>query len=375
MTRMVVAALAVALPYPALACSLCGGPGTGATMRQDALQAKIVVVGTLKNARLDSNSPGGNGLTDFKIETILKGEAALKGISQITIPRYLPSDEKSPKFLLRCDVINGKLDPYAGVPVKDEKVVGYLKQVMALDENDRGKMLRFFFEHLDSAVPEIAADAYNEFAKAGDAEVGEFARQVQPDRLRAMLKNPALPPERMRLAAFLLGGCGGAKDADLLLSLLKTDSEQTRGALGGLLAGYIVLKPKDGWKLAGDIVADRKREFLDRYAVLSTLRFFHGWKPNDNGEVIRFVLKLAVADGSLADVAIEDLRRWGWWELTDQVLGSFKLKSHDVPMVRRAIARYAVSCPQDKAKQFIAELKQRDPELVKDALESLELDK
>ncbi len=87
------------------------------------------------------------------------------------------------------------------------------------------------------------------------------------------------------------------------------------------------------------------------------------------------MLKLAVADGTIADVAIEDLRRWGWWELSDAVLAGFKLKSHDSPMVRRAIARYAVSCPQEKAKQFVAELRKKDPELVKDALESLDADK
>ena len=91
--------------------------------------------------------------------------------------------------------------------------------------------------------------------------------------------------------------------------------------------------------------------------------------------MIRYVLKLAVADEALADVAVEDLRRWGWWELTDAVLTSFNLKNHDSPLVRRAIARYALSCPRDQAKQFVADLKKKDAALVADAVESLEAEK
>src|SRR6266849_2686856 len=106
MRRLIAIALLAALPCPTLACSLCGGSVASATMRQDAAQAKIIVIGSLKNARLDANSSNGSGLTDFKIEHIVKGEAALKGVREITIPRYLPSDEKSPKFLLRCDLVN-----------------------------------------------------------------------------------------------------------------------------------------------------------------------------------------------------------------------------------------------------------------------------
>ncbi|MFL5339978.1 MAG: hypothetical protein ACJ8F7_07495 [Gemmataceae bacterium] len=375
MKHLLTLALA-ALPCPALACTLCGGDlNSKATMRQEATQAKVIVVGKLTNARLNPNSPDGSGLTELQVERVLKPHAILKGVSQITIPRYLPFDEKSPKFLLMADVVQGKLDITAGRFVKDERVFDYLTAVQKLDEAGRAKMLQFYFEHLDSPVPEIAQDAYIEFAKATDAEVGQFAHTLKPDRLRKLLENPETQAAQLRLFAFLLGGCGQAQDADLLLRLLQTDSERTHNALGGLLAGYIVLRPTEGWKRAADIVADPKRQFLDHYAVLSTLRFFRGWKPNENGEVIRYVLKLAVADGSLADVAVEDLRRWGWWELTDAVVSAFSLKSHDAPIVRRAIARYALSCPQEKAKQFIVDLKKKDPALVKDAAESLEEEK
>ena len=89
----------------------------------------------------------------------------MKGVSALTIPRYLPADEKSPIFLLLADVVQGKLDVTAGRFIKDEKTFDYLKAVIAIDENDRPKMLRFYFDHLDSELPEIAVDAYIEFAR------------------------------------------------------------------------------------------------------------------------------------------------------------------------------------------------------------------
>ena len=98
-------------------------------------------------------------------------------------------------------------------------------------------------------------------SRATDAEVGQMAKSLPPQRLRKMLENPDTPAERLRLAAFLLGGCGRAEDADLILSLLKSDSERSHAALGGLLAGYVVLRPADGWKLAAAIVADPKAHF------------------------------------------------------------------------------------------------------------------
>ena len=77
--------------------------------------------------------------------------------------------------------------------------------------------------------------------------------------------------------------------------------------------------------------------------------------------------------GDLADQAIEDLRRWGYWDLTTDVLAQFAKPTHAAPIVRRSIVRYALCCPGDDAKRFVAAVKQIDPKLVRTVEESLEL--
>jgi hypothetical protein len=81
-----------------------------------------------------------------------------------------------------------------------------------------------------------------------------------------------------------------------------------------------------------------------------------------------------VTQGELADLAVEDLRRWQWWELTPTVLAQYGKPTHDAPLVQRAILRYAFSCPRDEAKKFLEGVKAKQPELYNDVAESLRLE-
>jgi hypothetical protein len=369
--------LAVLIPAPALTCSLCAGnPQTSQTLRHEADQVRLIVYGTLTNPRLNPDPLIGGGWTDLQIEQVLKNDPILAGKKTITVPKYLPVEPDKPvHFLLFCDAANGKLDILTGRPVSGAKMLEYVKAVLVLDVKDRIKALQFYFQHLDSDVPEIAADAYLELAKANDQEIGQLAPTLKPDRLRKLLRDPNTPAERLGLFAYLLGGCGGKSDADLLLSLLNKDSDQTRSAYGGLLAGYIVLQPEAGWKLASKVLADPHRSFPERFAALGTLRFFHGWKPQDNHAPILAAIKAAIEESGLADMAIEDLRRWEWWDLTATILPKYGQKDYEAPLTRRAIVRYALCCPQPAAAKFVAERKKIEPDFVADVADSLEFEK
>ena len=69
---------------------------------------------------------------------------------------------------------------HRGVPVEaNSDIVKYLTGALAVKDKDNATRLRFFFDYLDNADPEIAGDAYLEFAKA------------DPKDTRAMVK--ALP--------------------------------------------------------------------------------------------------------------------------------------------------------------------------------------
>jgi hypothetical protein len=358
---------------PAGACNLCSmNIQQAQTFRQDAEQARLILYGTLENPRL----VGSGGETDLRIEAVIKPDPFLKGAKVVTIPRYVPVDPKDPPhFAVFCDVYNDKLDPYRGVPLRAKEGADYLRGALRLDPKDRTAILLYYFNYLEHPDKELANDAFLEFAKANDREIGQVAPKLAPERLRRWIKDPETPVNRLGLYAFLLGACGGEPDAALFRGLLENPDDRAMSALDGILGGYIHLKPREGWDLALALLRDEKKPFPVRYAVLRTLRFYHGWQPDETRERVVRGLAAALPEGDLADLAVEDLRRWQVWELTKDVLAQYGKKSHAAPIVRRAILRYALSCPGPEAAAFVAERRREDPGLVKEVEESLQYEK
>jgi len=171
------ALLALAPPSPA--CSLCGPwAGSRQTLRMHHVAAGAVLHGQLKNPRFDPRTD--EGFTDFHVTTVLKDDPARGGRTTLTVPRYLPViGNTPPDYLFFGTVTNGALDLSFGVPASPA-VVAYLKAAAALDDKDPAKKLAFFFQHLDSADPTIAADAFVEFARASDAEILKAAGRFDP---------------------------------------------------------------------------------------------------------------------------------------------------------------------------------------------------
>ncbi len=67
-----------------------------------------------------------------------------------------------------------------------------------------------------------------------------------------------------------------------------------------------------------------------------------------------------LAQSDIADLAIDDLRKRQCWDMTDRVLGLRNAKTYkgdlviDIPIVRRAILRFALGCKDSKAKSRAA---------------------
>jgi hypothetical protein len=377
-TALALAVIALSLAPPARACLLCSGGGNSQTLRQQAATAKLILYGTLANPRLAAAAPGGGagGTTDLVIEGVLKSDPFLGGRKVVTINRYVPVDPKAPpKFLLFCDVFNGQLDAYAGVPVRSPALVEYLKGALAIDPKDRVKSLQQAFGYLDSPDVDVAADAYLEFARASDTEVDQVAPKLAADKLRKLVTDPQTPPERLGLYAFLLGAAGGDREAELLNGLLQHPTERTRPGYSGILAGYVRLRPSAGWNHVLSILGDPQRPFTERFAALNTLRFCQRARPEQSRPEVHRGLTALLPQGDIADIAIEDLRRAKDWDLTADVLAQWGKKSHDTPMMKRAILRYALSCPRPEAAAFVAERRRSDPDLVQDVVEALEFEK
>lgn len=362
------------LPCPAPACSLCFNIQQSLTLRQEAAQARLILYGPVANPRLGA---GPTGTTDLQIEAVIKSDPLIANKKVVELPRYLPvSDPKDPpRYLVFCDVFQNKLDPYRGVPVKSAAVVDYLKGAMALDPNDPAQALLYFARFLEHPDKEVARDAFLEFAKASDRDIGRIAGQLAPGKLREWLKDPQTPTERLGLYAFLLGACGGEADAALLKALLEKPDDRTLPALDGILAGYLQLRPREGWDTVLAILKDPRRPFPVRFAVLRTLRFHYGWKPDETRERVVQGLRVLLPQADIADLAVEDLRRWKIWDLTAEVLALYGQKTHAAPLMRRAIIRYALSCPRPEAAEFVKRLRRDDPNLLREVEESLHIEK
>jgi len=242
---LAVAVLAAAVSA-APACSLCNPDiRTAQTFRQEAGQARLVLYGTLDNPDPKAT------VTYLRVTKALKEDKAVGTQTSVKLARWVPvQDPKDPpRFVLFCDVFNNQLDPYRGVPVKSDAAADYIKGALALDPKDRTKALLFYSQYLENPDPEVAADAFLEFAKANDAEIGQVAPKLNPDKLRGWIKTTK-EPYRAALYAFMLGGCGGEADAAVLRELIEKPVDQAGASIDGPLGGYLQLKPREGWELA-----------------------------------------------------------------------------------------------------------------------------
>jgi hypothetical protein len=390
LTRRLLALLAAALalaslPTPGPACPFCSMQGQ--TLTNDVTQASMVLVGTFTDAKQGANV--GEGTTDLVVEAVVKDNDILAGKARdvggkkvVTLNRYVPTEDKKYKFLVLCDVFKGNIDPYRGVQIRaDCDIATYLDGAVKVKDKKPGERLAYFFKYLDNPEVEVSNDAYKEFANADYKDYRDMAKGLPPDTIGKWLRDPNTPPFRYGLYASMLGHCGKEEHAKLLRSMLDDPQKKLVSGADGILAGYILLKPKEGWEYLRGVLKDPAKDFTQRYAALRAARFFWDMRPDliDKKDLVEGI-SLLLDQGDIADLAIEDLRKWGRWELADRILGLYGQKSHDVPIIRRAILRYALSCkganggPNEKAEDFVKKLRKKDPQMVADAEELLKLE-
>jgi hypothetical protein len=382
--KFVTAGLAVLalLPLPAIAhaCPFCASAGQ--TLLGEVNQAHLIVFGTMTNAQRDPNEFG-KGTTDLEIEVIVKDHEFLKGKKVITLPRYVPPDPKNKsKHLVFCEIYKGEIDPYRGEAVPpDSKIAEYLKGAIAVRDKSTTEKLLYFFKNFDSPDWAIAGDAFQEFSNAEYKEVRLAAAKMDPDHILKMLKDPSTSIARFGLLGLLLGHCGkGETHGKALKELIDDPKVKQATGLDGLLAGYVLLDPKSGLGYVASLNKDTKEDFLIRYAALRALRFF--WEHRDDvlkkPDIVEAVKPL-LDQPDIVDLAVEDLRKWGQWDLAPKVLDLFDKPTHDIPIVQRSIIKYALagSEPSKECAAFIARIKkdEKQAERVHDLEQLLELEK
>lgn len=373
-------AILLSLPQPAPACPFCSAMGE--TLAGEVAQADFILYGTLGKAQRDPNEFN-KGSTPLTIELVIKDNEWLKGKKTVTIPRFLEPTKADAKQLVFFKLYNGQLDAYRGEEVPgDSKLPEYLKGAIAVRSKDNLTRLGYFFDHLESQDLVISSDAYSEFGYADYKDVRELADKWKGDStkskvLLSWLKDPNTRATRFGLYGMLLGHCGQPGDAKILRELLDDPKRSYSSGLDGVVAGYIMLDPKAGWEYLLGIIGDPKKDFSVRYAGLRTVRFFWESRPDiiPNKQVID-AMKVLTEQSDLADLPIEDLRKWKQWDLTPLILGYGAKESHNtIGIVNRAILKFAMAAAQADPKntaaaEFVEKMRAKEPKKV-EYLESL----
>jgi hypothetical protein len=358
----------VLLAAQAPACTFCGGGMLArATLRERSAQSTVVVLGRLSNPRFDPQAASGR--TDFAPTRVLKADG--KPVAAFTIPQYLPViGDTPPDYLLFLGRgPDGSPEVQHGLPATSA-VAAYVATAISAPER-----LRFFAGRLDDPDPAVAADAFLELAKSPDAELIAARSAIPAAVVRRQLHDPATPADRIGVLALLLGLCGDKSDAAVLGGLLDQSppAERVRENLGGFLAALTTLDPDAGWRRIAAVLADTKRSFDQRLAAVGAVRFFQAAKPAEVRAQVIAAYRPVIAQPDFADVPVEDLRRWGWWDLTADILPLLDRPSHAAPVVRRGLVRYALTCPDPAAAAAVGRVRTANPKLVAGVEASLKL--
>ena len=249
-------AVLILAPAPGRACPFCTMQGQ--TLTSDVGQAQLALIGTFTNAKMGEKY--GEGTTDLVIEAVVKKHDILRDRKTLTLARYVPVDDKKSKYLVLCDVYQGRINLYRVVMVRSDcDLAGYLAGALKVKDGKPGERLAYFFKYLDNPEMEISNDAYREFANAPYKDYRDMARDLPADRLAGWLRDAKTPSYRVGLYASMLGHCGKEEHARLLRSLLDSSSQKAVMGLDGVLAGYTLLKPAEGAAYVRGLLKDPAR--------------------------------------------------------------------------------------------------------------------
>lgn len=359
------------LEYPSRACDICTFSSTTEPLSRTIKQSPIVVFGSVVDAKLSPDGTGGT--SEFKIEAVLKDDGHVKDLKNITIFRYVQPHAQI-KYLAFAEKVDQQIHIYRSLQFSNDRIVKYIQNVpkpepgQAIDPKVR---LRYYFDFLHDPEPAIALDAFLEWALSSNQDVCLVAPTLPAESLRKWLLDPKTDTYRLGLYAYLLAASGNEQDAVLLRQLLENPGERMRPALDGILAGYIHMKPKEGWEFSKQFLVDPNRQFMDFMAVLRMLRFVYSNHPETTKPMVLECMGLMLKNPYSLDLAIDQLRRWQLWTHTETILKQYHSLPNLAPITKRAIIRYALSCPDAMAKQFIEQIRPAEGQIIKDIEEDL----
>lgn len=353
-------------------CPFCSA--TGQTMMQAVEEADVAFIAELSDSKPITNAtPGGpDGETKAHLLRVLKSNPAVEKKGDLVLPRYLPAAEKDKvRFLVYAIVADGVVDPYRATPVDSDDLADYLAGAVDHRKKPPADRIAYFFKYLDNKDQIISNDAYSEFALAPYKEVKSASSSFNPDTIIKWLDNPKTEPYRIGLYGLLLGICGRASDRAVLQAILEDPKRRPISGVDGLLGGLCVLDPKNGPEYVIKVLVNPENDFNYRYSALRTVKFLASDMPEVSKDQLFAKMQSAIQIPDISDLVIDEYRRNQIWTATDVILPLFDDPKFGVQVIKRAITRYALKCPDPKAEIFVKKLREKDPQFVSDVEEIL----
>jgi hypothetical protein len=343
------------------------------TLREEIESATLVIHGVfLKPGRINNTD---EWMTPIEIKTIFKRHAVIDKAKHINLRRELDPQDKN--YLIFADVFKNEVDPYRGVPAT-AAIIKYVHDIIGLKGKKEDERLRFYFEHLEHKDTDVADDAYREFADVDVKHLALLAKNLAADRIAAWLDNirkTGKAKHRAHLYAHLLGLTGQSKHAPLLKKMI--DAKDEGWPIDGLLLGYTLLLPKEGWQTVEQVAKNKdenEANFFRRFGALRAGRYVREYYPASWSNEKRDSLNVFLNQDDMADLWITELRKMKAWDLSGRVLDLLEAKPAPNKITKRAILYFALRSTAMRAQAFMREQRRLDPEFIRECEELLNLE-
>lgn len=298
----------------------------------------------------------------YKVLKSLKGEVKSGRVVLAAEPRGRV--EKGASLVLTT-AGNPTLPYWSDAPrYLDSKELSFVQQSLGLIDSPESRKWDFAARHLESPSREIAISAYSLLAAAPLGEVQSRARLVGVDRLRTLVRDDAIPPERRALYLLMVYPQLGSSDlAWLETTLLAPDLPKASPLLGPLVVAYLDRAGPSGMPkvkqrfLAPDLPAARTLPVTRALTLLG--------ETGDNAmkQSVRKVFLEELKSAKRGGFVIAPLAVWGVYEAAPQVEELVKLNPQ-VTWLKVAAIRFFRTFDSAPAREALNRLAKSDANLV-----------
>lgn len=346
--------LMLALQPLALGCPFCDA--VAPTLRQQTEGAAAAGLGVVVTASREQQ-----GGASVEVTRVFRGEEHMRRGEMLTVESAESLPEGQRCFLLAT----GETQLRWSAEPLSPRGEAYLQAVCELgDETER---LRHCFGFLEDREPQLASDAYAEFAVASYDAVRRMAVDLDRDELIARINAPATPSDCRRLYLTMLGACGGDGDLPMLEAML-TDRSRRQEGLDALVACYLSLAGERGLPcIEREFLSNPAASASETYQAVAAIRF-HGTEGKQLSQAaLARSLQHVLSRPNVADFVIADLARWQDWSQVDRLVTLFEESDAGDRLLRVAIVNYLQACPEEYGHRALLHVQAIDPASVQRA--------